>query len=351
MILTYLYRLLATKQQHRALEAILESQRQLYNAALEERIDAYRKARVSRTFFDQSKALTEWRQSDPDARNLPRRLQITTLKRLDDAYRAYFRRVERGEKPGFPRFRGKGRFDSFGFLNFSKVSFRDGRIRFQGMPGSLRIHFHRPIPVEGVIKNCNFRRTVKGWHVSFAVELPMPLLRDGKRAVGVDLGITTFAAFSDGGFIPSLQAARRAERRLRILQRALERKKQVIALEDLNIQSLARSCRAKEVLDASWGRFITMLHYKAERAGVRIVVVDADGTSQICSGCGKVVQKTLGDRLHECPQCGLFVDRDLNAAVNILNRAGVGPGLPNVADHCMRAGGNLSTASGSLESN
>src|SRR5260221_6534540 len=103
MILTYRYRVLPSKVQHRALEAILESQRLLYNAALEERIGAYRKAGVTRTYADQTKALTEWRQSDPEGRCLPVSLQRATLKRLDDAYRGFFRRLKAGVQPGFSR--------------------------------------------------------------------------------------------------------------------------------------------------------------------------------------------------------------------------------------------------------
>src|SRR6187549_2699954 len=135
MIVTYRYRLLPTKRQHRALEAILESQRQLYNAALEERIDAYRKAGVARTYFDQTRALTLWREQDPEATALPVSVQRATLKRLDEAYKAFFRRVKLGAKPGFPRFRGKGWFDSFGFREFSGITLRQGRLRFKGMPG------------------------------------------------------------------------------------------------------------------------------------------------------------------------------------------------------------------------
>ena len=130
-----------------------------------------------------------------------------------------------GEKPGFPRFRGKGWFDSFGFREFSGISLKAGRIRFKGMPGALRIHFHRRMPASAVIRSCTLRKEAKGWHVAFAAEVPTPSLRRGDRAVGVDLGITTFAAFSDSVVIPSLKAARRAERRLRVVQRALARKK------------------------------------------------------------------------------------------------------------------------------
>ena len=383
MIVTYCYRLLPTKRQHRALETILESQRQLYNAALQERRDAYRLRRVTRTYIDQCKGLTELRQSDAEFRGLPVNLQRATFKRLEEAYRAFFRRVKSGDKPGFPRFRGKGWFHSFGFREFEGISFEAGRIRFKGMPGSLRVHVHRPLPEQAIIKSCTFRRVARGWQVGFAVKVPTAPIRRGGRVVGVDLGISLFAALSDGGLIPSLKAARRAERRLRQATRALARKKRgsrsrrgarmavarchaaiarrradhlhqasarlvrdydVIAVEALNIKGLARSALARDVHDASWSKFISYLTYKAERAGARIVEVNPQHTTQECSGCGITVPKRLGDRRHECPHCGLSIDRDLNAARNILNRAGVGPGPRNVAGCGMRAGENLSLA-------
>ena len=380
MILTYRYRLLPARRQHRALEQILESQRQLYNAALEERIDAYRKAGVTRTYIDQTKALTEWRRSDPDAPALPVCLQRATLKRLDEAYKGFFRRIKRGGKAGFPRFRGKGWFDSFGFREFAGITLKDARLRFKGMPGSLRVYMHREWPAGASIRSCTFKRDPKGWSVSFAVEIAAAEPRESRRAVGVDLGISTFAALSDAGFIPSLRAARKAERRLRIAQRALARKKHgsksrrkarmavtrchaaagrqraehlhqasarlvrdydLIAVEKLNVKGLAGSVLAKDVHDASWARFVSMLRYKAEWAGARLIEVDPRNTSQECSGCGMKVPKPLAERRHDCPHCGLSIDRDLNAARNILNRAGVGPGLPNVAGCGMRAGENL----------
>ena len=148
MILTYCYRLLPRKAQHRALEAILEGQRQLYNAALEERRGAYRNAGISRTYVDQCKALTEWRRSDLEAAATPLCLQRWTLKQLDEAYRGLFRRLRAGAKPGFPRFRGKGRFDTFGFREFSGIRFENGCVRFKGVPGGLRVHLHRPQETE-----------------------------------------------------------------------------------------------------------------------------------------------------------------------------------------------------------
>lgn len=384
MILTYCYRILPTKRQHRALDEILEGQRQLYNAGLEERIDAYRKRGIARTYFDQSQALTEWRHSDAAAAALPLTLQRWTLKRLDDAYQAFFRRLKTGERrPGFPRFRGKGRFNTFGFNEFRGIHFANRGLRFKGMPGRLRIHLHRPLPEDGSIRSCRFQRDTKGWRVAFAIALPEVLPRKGDRTVGVDLGISTFAALSDGGFIPSLRAALRAERRLRVAQRALARKARpsggwrkarkevalchaatararanhlhqasarllrdydVIVVERLNVKGLAGSFLAKHVRDASWAKFLSMLRYKAECAGGRTIEVDPYCTSQECSNCGMKVPKELGDRHHECAHCGLMTDRDLNAARNILDRAGVGPGLRNVASCGMRAGGNIGQA-------
>ncbi len=115
----------------------------------------------------------------------------------------------------------------------------------------------------------------------------------------------------------------------------------MIAIEALQVKGLARSSLAKDVHDASWAKFISFLRYKAAKAGIKLIEVDPRNTSQDCSECGAKVPKALSDRQHECPHCGLTVDRDLNAARNILHRAGVGPGLRNVAGCGMRAGGNL----------
>jgi putative transposase len=122
----------------------------------------------------------------------------------------------------------------------------------------------------------------------------------------------------------------------------------LIVLEKLNIKGLARGFLAKDVQDASWGKFVSMLRYKAECAGSRIIEVDASHTTRECSGCGAIVFKGLAERVHRCMECGLMMDRDLNAAVNILNRAGVGPGLHNVAGYGMRAGGNLDAIVGAM---
>ena len=275
-------------------------------------------------------------------------------------------------KTGFPRFRGQGRFDTFGFRQMCGIRFDNERIRvcFRGIPGTLRLHLHRPLPADAIIRACTFHRDTKGWVIGLTLKVPLARPRRGDRAVGIDLGISTLAALSDGGFIPGLKAARRAERRLRLLHRALNRKVkgssnrhkarkalaschakvrrvrrdylhqasarlvreyEILVVEELNVQGLARGTLSKCILDAGWSMFISMLRYKAECAGTRLIEVPPNHTSQECSRCGALVPKALGNRLHDCPDCGLKLDRDLNAARNILNRAGVSPGLRNVA--------------------
>jgi putative transposase len=366
--LTFKYRLLPRQKQHRALEAICESQRQLYNAALEERVGCYRVTGKGRTYYDQSKALTELRQ-DPEFSNIPVNIQRWTLRRLDEAYQAFFRRVKvRGERAGFPRFRGKGRWDSFGFREFDGALLRGKRLYFKGMPGGLLVHLHRPLP-EGRVCSCVFRRDVKGWTVCFQVRVPRKEIPATGKQVGIDVGLTHLATLSTGETIPNPRTARRAERELRRRQRALSRcqkgsnrrrkvRKQVtrlhakvanarttylhqissrlvkdydlIGVEKLNVAGLASSVLAKSVHDASWGRLGEMLAYKAAWAGRQLVKVDARNTSQACSGCGVLVRKELSERRHCCPACGLELDRDHNAALNVLRRAVVRPESLNV---------------------
>lgn len=377
--LSFRYRLLPSKAQHVALVRILEDQRQLYNAALEERIDAWRKARRSISYFDQTKALTACRREIPEMGALPVDLQRATLKRLDEAYRDLFRRVKAGKKAGFPRFKGRGWFNSFGFREFSGITLDGLRLRFKGMPGGLRVHLHRPLP-EGRILSCTFRRDNKGWVVALVKRVAASGRRSDGSAIGIDLGIKNLAVLSNGTVIPNPYAARRAQKVLRRRQRALSRCRRcsagsgkaraalarthrmmanlrdtylhqvsarltrdyaAIAVEDLNVAGLSRSMLAREVNDAAWGKLLFMLGYKAERAGCELIKVDPMNTTQACSGCGAIVPKTLADRWHECPHCGLSLDRDHNAALNVLRRAVVGPWALNVAGCGERAPGNL----------
>lgn len=378
LVLTYKYRLRPTKGQHRALERLLESQRLLYNAALEERIGCYRATGRGRSYVDQCKALTELR-ADSDFSAVPVNLQRWTLKRLDEAFAAFFRRVKaRKAKAGFPRFRGKGRWDAFGFNEFAGIRFDGKRLRFKGLPGGLKVHLHRPLPEPLDIRACVFRRDPKGWAVCLQAKVAAAEPRPGTRAVGIDLGLKSFLVRSDGIAVEAPKFGRRAGKELRRRQRALARCKRgsrrrskakarvarlhmaiadarrtwlhrqsarlarefdVIVAEKLNVAGMVRHPRLSgAIADAAWNAFLGMVDYKAERAGGRLIRVDPRNTTQACSACGAIVPKTLAERTHRCG-CGLAIDRDLNAALNVL-RAVAGPGRHNAGRGAMRAAGN-----------
>lgn len=358
MFLTFKYRLLPTKAQHAALASILEDQRQLYNAALEERIGCYRKTGRGREYMDQCHSVVEWRKSDPSAAECPANIQRWTLKRIEGAYAAFFRRMKGGDAPGYPRFKGCARWNSFGFAEFCGIRWDGKRLRFRTMPGALRVHLHRPLPAPVNIRFCVFRRDDKGWTVSFRVRAAGPEAVAVVNQVGIDAGLKVLAHLSDGVVIPNPRIARAAEKDMRRRQRALSRcqprsnrrrkvRREVtrlnakiadtrktylhqqsamvvktydlVAVEDLNIANMKRHpTMARSIHDASWGAFYQMIAYKAERAGKTFVKVPAKNTTQRCSGCGVLVPKSLAVRTHSCPECGLVIDRDWNASLNIL---------------------------------
>ena len=368
--LTYKYPLRPTERQHRALEAMAEGQRILYNAALAERIECYRRTGKGRSYIDQCKALTECRRDIPEMAELPVNLQRWTLKRVDDAFTGFFGRVKRGEKAGFPRFRGYGRFDSLGFAEFSGIKFDGARVRFAGLPGGLVVSMSRPLPPGADIRSCVFRREGRGWSICFQIAVPIPDKREIVTAIGVDLGLKVFAYASDGVVIENPRIARQRERELRRRSRALARCKRgsnrrkkakarlarthrtiancrrnflhqqssalvkradLIVAEDLRVANMVKNTHlARSISDASWSMFLGMVSYKAAGAGCSFETINPKNTSQRCSGCGVIVPKKLAVRVHSCPGCGLVLDRDHNASLNIL-AAGIGRRQPKVA--------------------
>ncbi len=303
-------------------------------------------------------------------RELPANLQRWTLKRMDDAFQGFFHRLKaRRGKAGFPRFRAKERWQAFGFAEFNGIELDGKRLRFAGMPGGLKLHLHRPLPDDADIRSCVFRRDGRGWHVSLQIAVAAAEKRSVASAIGVDLGLKVFAWCSDNVVIPNPRIAQRAEKELRRRQRALSRcergsnrrhkvrakmtrlhrkiadtrntwlhqksaelvkRADLIAVEDLKVSNMVRHpTLARSISDASWSRFVSMLAYKAEKAGGHLIRVDPRNTSQKCSGCGELVPKLLAVRMHACPSCGLVIDRDHNASLNIL-RAGIGAGALNV---------------------
>lgn len=368
MVRVYKYRLYPTSSQDTALRGTLERLRELYNAALQERRDAYRKQGITLSAYGQMAALRGVREVREDIAAIHTHLLQDAITRLDRAYRAFFRRCKAGEKPGFPRFRGKGRYRTFTFKdaknrNGARLAAGGQRLQLAGI-GKVKLKLHRPL--EGVLKQVSVTLDGDGhWYATFAcADLPeKPLPSTGERT-GIDVGITTFATLSSGEEVVNPRPYEAAQRKLKRAQQRVARKRNKrtarrrkavallakqhakvervrrdfhhktalnlvqrfdsIAVEDLNIKGLAAGMLAKQVHDAGWAQFITILASKAESAGREIIKVDPRGTSQECSGCGAVVKKALAVRVHACPTCGLVMGRDQNAAINIGKRPGHG---------------------------
>lgn len=374
--LTYRYRLLPSRRQHERLRGALDHVRDLYNAALAERIDCYRKTGRGRSYYDQSRALTVLR-SDPAWALYSSSMQHWPLRQVDFAFKAFFRRVKAGEKPGYPRFKGRDWFKTFGFAQDDGWRIREGRLIIKGV-GAIRLHLDRPLPSAPAA--CKVKRDGKHWVALLSVEVPCAETHDGP-AVGIDLGLSSLAALSTGETFPNPRAYVRAQRELRRRQRALARCKRgsngrrkarervaaahrnvrcvrdthlnqvsagitrkhgLIAVENLNVVGLARAQLSKQIHDVAWARFVFMLDYKAAKAGGRVIRVDPRFTSQTCPECGTVKPKTLKQRIHEC-DCGCVLDRDVAAARVILHRAVVSPGQRNVTGSGERAGGKIAS--------
>lgn len=352
---TFRYRLYPTKTQAEALTQQLREACTMYNAALQERRDAWKLAGRSITYYDQANQLKEIR-----AEGLTGLANFSccqdVLRRLDKSFKAFFRRIKSGETPGYPRFKPHQRFDSITFPSYGDgVRLLDsGKLRVQGV-GCVKVKLHRPC--EGQIKTVSVKREAGKWYACFSVEVAAVPLASSASAVGIDVGLESFAVLSDGTVIANPRHYKRAQARLRCAQRKVARRKKggmgrkkavrelqvahahvrnqrldfhhklahdlvkrhgLIAIEALNVKGLAGSMLAKSIHDAGWSGFFSKLAYKAESAGRLLVLVDPRGTSQRCSRCGGEVRKELRDRWHACGACGLSVSRDLNSAREII---------------------------------
>lgn len=359
VIRSYRYSMRPTQAQARTLAVWLGLTRELYNAALQERRDAWVKQRVRVSLYDQMAQLPAVRSERPEFTLIPIVVLRGVLRRLDRAFAAFFRRCKNGEKPGYPRFKGRGRFESLLLDDLGKRSplVAGGKRVAVPILGKIKVKLHRPL--EGHTKAMRLKREAEHWYVTFAcVDVPAKPLEPTGRSVGIDLGLHHFIATSDGDTIPNerpgghakLRLARaqrrvagrhkgshrrrvavrwlarahahvanqRRERHI-ILARVLVARYDKIVVEDLNIRGLARSALAGPVHDAGWGSFLHWLRCKAESAGREVVEVDPRGTSQECPECGTVAKKTLAQRMHRC-DCGYTADRDVAAARVILGR-------------------------------
>lgn len=354
----YKFRLFTNCSQERALDAMLERHRRLYNLALRERRDVYEAEKRSVSYGEQSARYRESRRVLPGFAALNFSSAQATLRRLDKAFKAFFRRAHSGECPGYPRFKPEGRFRTVEFPSYGDGCRlkENGRLYIQHI-GHIKVKLHRAI--EGTIKTVSVKRSCGKWYVVFSCALGDAPEPDGDGPeVGIDLGLKSFLVTSDAVSVEPPRYYRNAQKKLRRAQRALSRKRKdstrrgkarhrvaklhektanqrrdfhhkearklvdahgLIAHEALNVRGIARTRLAKSTHDAGWAQFLNILAQKAESAAVRVVAVDPRNTTQACSACGAMpeVKKTLLDRVHSCP-CGYTADRDVNAAKNIL---------------------------------
>ena len=343
---TFKFRLYPTRAQRVAMNESLDACRWVYNKTLEVRRDAWQERQEPLSLYDTNKLLTQWKQEHPGLFNAYSQCLQNAQVRVDLALKAFFRRVKAGEKPGYPRFRGANRYDSF---TYPQSGFGlDNKLHLSRI-GSVKIRIHRPI--EGKVKTLTIRRDCLGnWWATFSCEYGPPPLIPNVSIVGVDVGLESFATFSTGEKIENPRFFRKDETALakaqrkghkraaqhihqRIanrrsdfahqLSRQLVNKYQLIVFEDLNITEMQNGNHRglnKSIGDVAWRQLRQYTEYKAADAGRTFVAVDPYNTSQMCSGCGSIVPKDLSVRVHSCPQCGLVLDRDHNAALNILAR-------------------------------
>ena len=371
------YRIYPTRQQEQTLVETLALCREFYNASLEKRRETYRQQKKSVTYYQQCKQLPDIKAIRPEYNGIHSQVLQDILHRVDKAMKAFFRRVKNKETPGYPRFKSVSRFDSFTYPQikpkggFSLV----GDHLLLSKIGSIKVKLHRPI--EGRIKTATIKREVDHWYIVFCCEVaePEPLPKNNE-IVGLDMGVLHFATLSTGETIENPRHYRRSQKRLARLQQQLAKQKKgshrrkkaikwlaklhrkiknqrkdflhkesrklvnsygTLVFEKIKPSHMSRRPKPKQdetgrylpngaaakaglnksILDAGWYQFQQYCTYKAEEAGRSILFVSPTFTSQVCSGCGQIVKKKLSDRWHSC-QCGTELDRDHNAAINIL---------------------------------
>ena len=360
-IKTFKYRLYPSQSQARNLLLILKVAQNFYNMCLSERKWTYELEGRSVTQKEQLRQVKHYKATFPQAQQVHSHVLQIVATDVDQAFQAFFRRVKAGETPGYPRFKSHNHWHSFGFKEYGNGFKLDGRRLKIAGAGRIPVRWHRPM--EGDIKTVRIVCKAGCWYACFACEVADKPERPKTGCyVGIDVGITALLTTSDGEKVDNPKFYRAAQKKLRVVQRSLSRKKKGgknqrkalrvvqrqqehvanqrrdllhklsytlvryydgVALEDLSIRNMVRNHHlSKSILDSGWGMFKQYLTYKAASAGREICLVNPAYTSKCCSNCGAMFQNfDLSTRWVKC-ECGLSLDRDHNAAINILKRAG-----------------------------
>ena len=381
MKITYQYKLLPTSAQETVMHSWLDMLRAQYNWMLADRFDWWElnrcpvnacplhqnviQLRDNPDYYSQKKALPKLKKERPWYKQIHSQVLQEVAKQVKTTFDRYIKGDHNGKRSGKPRFKSKNRFRTFTYPQMKADCLNGTRLILPKI-SEIKVVLHRPIPDGFVIKTAKITHKADGWYVSLLLNdntVPDGVVDvDLSRSVGIDMGLKDFLITSDGEYIAVPQYFRQSEKKLAKLQRQLARQKKfsnrwkkqvnriaklhqkiarqrkdffskvwdwlfsmydVVVHEKLNIKGLARTKMAKSIADAAWGTFLDMGSWKAAKAGKMTIDVNPSGTSIECSGCGERVPKTLSDRMHECPSCGLKMCRDQNAAINVKNR-GVG---------------------------
>ncbi|MEB3179473.1 MAG: transposase [Nostocaceae cyanobacterium] len=367
--------------QQATIDQWLELARRQYNYRLAERFNWYEQNRCDidacplichlpelkdrPDFYSQKRDLVNSKKLFPEYKGLPSHTLQDVIARVEKAFDRWLSGDSNGKRSGKPRFKGQGRFRSIAFPDPIKPEHVQGRFIQLPKIGKLKLILHRPLPDGFKIKTAAIIKKIDGYYIMLSLQdssVPVfaPDAPGMENTIGIDMGLKSFLVNDSGEEVEIPQHYRKSEKRLKRLQRSLSRKKKGslrrkkatkrvskahlkvsnqrkdfhyktakkilsggkhVAHEKLNIKGIARTRLAKSTHDAGWGQFLQILSIKAERAGLLAIAVNPNGTSQNCSGCGTKVPKTLSDRLHVCPTCGLTLDRDHNAAINIKHLA------------------------------
>ncbi len=377
----YQYRLRLTKQQQVTIDQWLELCRRQYNYRLAKRFNWYEQNRCDINacplvcylpelkdrpdFYSQKRDLVNSKKLFPEYKELPSHTLQDVIARVEKTFDRWLSGDNNGKRSGKPRFKGQGRFRSITFPDPIKPEHIQGRFIQLPKIGKVKLILHRPLADGFKVKTATIIKKVDGYYITLSLQdTSVPVLTPDaseiENTIGIDMGLKSFLVTDTSVEVVIPQHYRKAEKRLKRLQRSLSRKKKGsnrrkkaikrvskahlkvsnqrkdfhhktvrkllsqgkhVAHEKLNIKGIARTKLAKSIHDAGWGQFLQILSIKAERAGLLAIAVNPNGTSQNCSGCGTKVSKKLSDRLHVCPECGLTLDRDHNAAINIKHRA------------------------------
>ncbi|MDJ1178828.1 transposase [Roseofilum sp. BLCC_M91] len=377
----YQYKLRPNKEQVAVIELWLDLLRRQYNYRLGERFSWWEEnccpvnacpliipipqLRDNPDYYSQKKDLVNTKDKFPEYKLVHSQVLQDCIKRVKLGFDRWLKTDKNGQKLGKPRFKGKGRYHSFTYPQIKQDCIEGNKITLPKI-GKVKLIKHRPLPEGFQIKTVTISRKADGYYVTLSLEdksVPVltcdvePIL---ENTLGIDMGLKDFLVTSDGESVPIPQYYRKSQKRLKTLQKRLSRKKKgskrclksvksvakqhkkvadkrkdfhfktanellskadVVAHENLNIKGLAKTKLSKSINDAGWGQFLTILTVKAENAGQKTIAVNPKNTSQDCSNCGEKVPKELSIRTHSCSHCGIVIDRDLNAAINIKNRA------------------------------